>query len=967
MLIDSSAVVSCSESTLTGEQDDRKKSKGKDCFLLSSCLISDCGDACRAMVFGIGLRSQYGKIKATLTLEQAETPLQAKLEQMTKEIGYIGMVFAIATFLALLISIWTVHHGENAGRKVVEAFIIGITIVVVAIPEGLPLAVTISLAYSTKKMYADQCNIRVLAACETMGNATNICSDKTGTLTENRMSVIEGWFADKYIVQGLDFEKNQNEQILESSKRLIIEHASVNRTAYLIFKDSAGKLLPRPAVVGSSTEGALILMCRSWGHDYEEVKTAIFNETRGDKVFPFNSNKKRSTAIIHRPDGSVTLFCKGASEWLLKDCSLMLNSEGKEVPMTAENRTAIGSLIEMMADKALRTLLLAHIHFAKASDLPVGWEDNPPDTKGLCCDCIVGIMDPLREDVKEAVEIAQRAGVLVRMVTGDNISTARAIAKNCGILTEGGLAIEGPTFRNMTPQELDAILPRLQVMARSSPEDKFLLVTRLNGLQVPKDKAEWEERFKAQIKDQGVTWETHRDKLLPGYLEEWKKTRPEGGQVVGVTGDGTNDAPALKAADVGLSMGITGTKTAQKASDIIILDDRFSSIVRSIMWGRSVYDNIRKFLQFQLTVNIVALLLVFIGAVCGFGEPLTAVQMLWVNLVMDTLGALALGTEAPTKELLLRKPYKRSSSLISRPMMRNIAVQSILQLILLFILMFAGPSILGIKDGESCFEFKLGGGNRAFSLATMGPTDGLSDVTCSDFASFCPHLDRDCYEKTQLGMNHAANATTQFSFHDLSKFKELCLKCEKVDYTHGTVIFNTFIFCQIFNEYNSRLLLDELNMFYNVHTNFLFILVSIVSIGLQIFLVEVGGEFMKTTPLNLKLWIITILLGFLSVPVSIVSKLLFRVKEDPNSFFDSTKDYIAATTAAEGGEDDMFANPPTNSTTSAPRRFLEMVGFASSSLSAATPAGESPSGNQIHPKLSSYSNVPTAVAGTGNQ
>ena len=601
--------------------------------------------------------------------------------------------------IALIVRIW-VEHPKPTSKQIAsgfaEAFVIAITVIVVAIPEGLPLAVTIALAYSTKKMYKDKCFIKQLAACETMGNATTICSDKTGTLTENKMTVVEGWFGNVTITEDEFRDGSAAAKLNKKLTECLVEQISINRTAYLIHTAADGSKLDIPIVVGNKTEGALLQMVNAWGNDHEEVKKRLFDELK-DRIFPFNSDKKRSTAVVTLPDGRVRLYCKGASEWVLKDCTHYTDVNGGTQRLDSSMTTELEQRIEDMARRALRTLVLAHKDYSSISQLPGDWTESPPDDSDLVCDCIVGIIDPLRSDVKEAVATAQMAGVVVRMVTGDNILTACAIARQAGILTADGVAIEGPELRKMTPAQLDAILPRLQVVARSSPEDKFLLVTRLNGYNIPNNKEEWEEKYKTF---NGVTFEDDRDRLLPGYMEEWKLTRPEGGQVVGVTGDGTNDAPALKGADVGLAMGITGTKVAQGAADVVILDDKFSSIVKAILWGRCVYDNIRRFLQFQLNVNIVALCLVFIGAVTGNGKPLTAIQLLWTNLVMDTLGALALGTEAPTPDLLHRRPYKRSASLISYPMRRMIGVQSSFQLTLLLVLLFRGAQWFNIPQGK---------------------------------------------------------------------------------------------------------------------------------------------------------------------------------------------------------------------------------------------------------------------------
>ena len=346
---------------------------------------------------------------------------------------------------------------------------------------------------------------------------------------------------------------------------------------------------------------------------------------------------------------------------MLSLCTAYMDQDGSIKRLTPELRARVGQYISKMASQGLRTLTLAYKDLDDSQVLPVagaGGDDLDKLERDMTLVAACGIKDPLRKEVPDAVRRCQRAGITVRMLTGDSLLTAKNIARDCGILTRDGTAMEGADFRKLThAQQQDLLRVRelangqvqtLQVLARCSPQDKLELVRRLKELD----------------------------------------------QVVAVTGDGTNDAPALKEADVGLSMGIAGTAVAQEASDIVIMDDNFSSIVQSVMWGRSVYDNIRRFLQFQLTVNVTALAICLTGAVTGCGTPLKPVQLLWVNLIMDTFGALALATEDPTADLLNRRPYGRFDALVNGHMWRNIAVQAVFQLVIQLGLLWYGARFL---------------------------------------------------------------------------------------------------------------------------------------------------------------------------------------------------------------------------------------------------------------------------------
>ena len=793
------------ESALTGEPEDIEKDLENDPFLLSGC--TTVAGSVRFVATAVGPNSQWGVIKSHLEKEQEETPLQEKLDDMAMKIGNVGIAAAVATFIAMMwIKIFVdpeyLRH-VSVFKHALDAFIIGVTIVVVAVPEGLPLAVTISLAYSTKQMLKDQNLIRHLAACETMGNATNICSDKTGTLTENRMTVVRGVFAN-----AKDNECKKPLGISLVALNTILEAFACCSTARILPPEPAGEdeeiIDNRPQVIGSKTEGAMIMLCQSeWGNNDDtdaRREAANFGKEDGSRLFPFSSSRKRMTVLVKKGGNGVTLYHKGAAEIVLKNCTKYLDIDGSEKPMTDEKRKYYEAIIQDFAEDALRCIAITHRKNIEKitkdiSGVTVADCEKTLETE-MCLDALVGIADPLREDVVDAIATCQKAGIFVRMVTGDNIETARAIAKQAGILTEGGTAMTGEEFRKLTPAQLDKVLPTLQVLARSSPEDKHILVQRLNGGLLPETQEEWLERHP------GRDYATERDLLLPGYKEEWSLSRDGVGEVVGVTGDGTNDGPALKAADVGLSMGLSGTDVAKNASDIIIMDDKFSSIVKAVLWGRSVFDNIRKFLQFQLTVNVVALTITFLSALVGYDPPLNAVMMLWVNLIMDTMGALALGTEPPKEELLDRPPYKRNSSLISLPMWRNILIQSTFQLILLVYLLNKGPTLFNCEDGSS---------------------------------------------------------------------------------HHFSIVFNAFVFCQIFNEFNAREIGDVFDPIGALGNSPMFSLVIVFTVISQWVIIEYGGDFTQTYPLSTYEWIVTVGYGALSIPIGYLMR-LFPVSEDPDSF-----------------------------------------------------------------------------------
>ncbi|KAM0026524.1 putative P-type Ca(2+) transporter [Helianthus debilis subsp. tardiflorus] len=571
-----------------------------------------------------------------------------------------------------------------------------------------------------------------IAKALNVGSSTCICTDKTGTLTTNHMVLDKIWVSGE-TKDVRDSEGHALSSKLSETVSTVLLQGIFECTGSEVVKDKDGKT----SILGTPTESAILQYGLDAGGDFD----AIRNEIKMLKMEPFNSAKKKMSVLVALPDGQTRAFCKGASEIVLGLCDKIIDDSGETVPLSKEKTEVITDVIEEFAKDALRTLCLAYMDVEGGSDNG----NNIPES-GYTLIAVFGIKDPLRPGVKEAVEICLAAGITVRMVTGDNINTAKAIAKECGILTDGGLAIEGPEFRTKTTDELNEIAPKLQVMARSSPTDKYDLVKHLRGMS----------------------------------------------EVVAVTGDGTNDAPALHESDIGFAMGIAGTEVAKEQADVIVMDDDFATIVKVAKWGRAVYINIQKFVQFQLTVNIVALMINFVSACITGSAPLTAVQLLWVNLIMDTLGALALATEPPNDGLMQRPPVKRTDSFITKTMWRNIIGQSIYQMAVLFVFNFTGKPILKL---------------------------------------------------------HGENATAILN----------------------TFIFNTFVFCQVFNEVNSRDM-DKLNVFRGMFSSWIFMAVMVATVVFQVIIVEFLGTFASTVPLDWQLWLLSVVIGLVSMPIAVVLK-----------------------------------------------------------------------------------------------
>lgn len=556
----------------------------------------------------VGDATEFGKVAEQSTIESdEETPLNQQLQRLSKLIGRAGITLAIVTFVALLVKGFWVEGLLEAdwltiAERVLQYFMVAVTLIVVAVPEGLPMSVTLSLAVNMRRMLKTNNLVRKMHACETMGAITVICTDKTGTLTQNQMRV------------------HEMKTYRPESDEILAEGIAANSTAFL---DAEGK------VIGNPTEGALLLWLRDRGVDYAELRDKC---PMVDQL-TFTTERKFMATLVDSPRGGRYLYVKGAPEIILGKCTSFADKSAVEAQLTEYQ------------NMAMRTLGFAFVRCDDAKSC-----DEALNAGGLTFIGVAAISDPVRADVPAAVKECLDAGIGVKIVTGDTPATAKEIGRQIGLWTAQDTDynhITGAEFAALSDEELLPRVQALKIMSRARPLDKQRLVRLLQ----------------------------------------------QRGEVVAVTGDGTNDAPALNFAQVGLSMG-TGTSVAKEASDITLLDDSFSSIATAVMWGRSLYRNIQRFVLFQLTINVVAVVIVLLGSIFGSELPLTVTQMLWVNLIMDTFAALALASLPPSRSVMKEKPRSSKDFIITPAMTRSIlGVAALFVVVLLGMLFWFGSAI----------------------------------------------------------------------------------------------------------------------------------------------------------------------------------------------------------------------------------------------------------------------------------
>ncbi len=708
----------------------------------------------------VGDDTEWGKVYKGAQIENnIKTPLNEQLDKLGHFISIISYVMAVM-LIALRLALYFVTLADafswlDFARYMLNTLMIAVTLVVVAVPEGLPMSVTLSLALSMHRMLETKNLVRKMHACETMGAATVICTDKTGTLTQNRMSVNE------FKIYGLHDNKLDNSQ----TSALIKEGISVNTTAFL---DFTGK---KVRSVGNPTEAALLYWLFSQNVDFISYRDKV----KILRQIPFSTEYKFMATIVATEDPDMCLlYVKGAPEVILAHCSKIRFQES-ETDITPDLKV-VKELLDGYQNRAMRTLGFAY-KYVLTTEVDSIFEDNKIAVDDLCYLATVAIADPVRDDVPDAVNDCLKAGIDVKIVTGDTPGTAKEIGRQIGLwkdgYTDGLNHISGPDFAALDDKEASLIVNDLKIMSRAKPMDKERLV-----------------------------------KLLQ------KKNH-----VVAVTGDGTNDAPALNTAHIGLSMG-DGTSVAKEASDITILDNSFKTITRAVGWGRSLYNNIQRFILFQMTINVAACLIVLIGAVLGTRSPLTVTQMLWVNLIMDTLAALALASLPPDPKVMLEKPRRRNSFIISSPMSMRI----------FFIGLFFVALMLG--------------------MVQYLKHENVTSLTDFSLSSYFSHA---------LRSGYVADGITPYE---------------------STLFFTTFVFMQFWNLFNAKAFKTNNSAFKDIFTKPVMsgfgTSAMVIALG-QVLIVNFGGQMFNVEPISLNDWIYIVVGTSVILWIGEVERLIKRI------------------------------------------------------------------------------------------
>lgn len=936
-LVNSIGQILVDESSLTGESDLIEKDTYERCmnkahefrgknpnkhsvpspFLFSGTTISDGEGWIVAM--SVGVYSKKGdietQVKQNKENEDSKTPLEKKLDTIAGDIAYFGLASGVVTLIALFIRFGITYADEKEyyeellanpipgviptnpkdtlSGRIIRILMLCLAVIVVAIPEGLPLAVTLSLAFSVGKMMDDQNLVRKMHACETMGGATYICSDKTGTLTENKMNICAIFNGSTEIDTksanvGNENINDENDNKKEGQKRkrntvdwrpyfnnneryynLLLECIVTNLTMNVDEEDNITK--------ESKTDLAFSNLVLNFGNSLSGLmkKHKVFYKENLKRI-PFNSDRKKMSTIVSDssyPTGH-RIYMKGASEIVLKACTHIINPDNLSSRlMTDEENEKIKNIRNNFADLTYRTITVAYKDISE--EQAVNYQEKVDhqilvEKTGFTMVALMGIKDTLRQGVTKAIETCHKAGINVMMVTGDLKETAIAISKECGIWTLPLDQKEIPQYYSMTGEDFFNAIEGIECETCNKdeslckcPKTKLQAEERdLDEDKIQKQKVKNMEKFELIMKDLRVLARSRaHDKFA--LVLGLKKLN----YVVAVTGDGTNDAKALSKANVGFAMGLGGSDVAKMSADILILDDNFASIVKAVRWGRNIYDCIRKFIQFQLTVNVTACLLVFISSCIGSETPITAIQMLWLNLIMDSLGSVALASEPPHDEILNRPPNDHNEYIINPNMFKHIFGHSAVLFCLIIGIYLKGSDFIPESDLERINESRIIANCYKWpGKDQSGVTDGKYNIIAGSMAHWPatvylkPHV-----TEAECGVYYRHNNMSAA----LVEFKNLYGNS-----AHMTIMFNIFVWYTVCNQINSHVLNDEFNVVGTVFKNLTFIIIIISECILQVLIVQFGSTAFAVSVRGIspQQWGIVIGFSLLAFPVSIILK-----------------------------------------------------------------------------------------------